>query len=562
MTTLPSDVTMQVGTESVSGGDIEQLVTTTETPGGFASCSFSACGTIRPGLADLVRIHNSTYDKYAFIGRVSVVNKRGLTYEVTATRSTRDKTYARNTVPVSPDHPGGETSERIYSSGTQLYIILTDALSITPDIFDGGIINPGMQLVANSQDVGGFTAEQVWNYVSSLIGGLATPLLWHIRGIGGQQVVVIDYQDIAARYFVELPEEQIDETFSLDSIVNEAAVSYGKGQIATSDGGTGVIPIERTKYSNASNIGIVRIGEAQALADTYVARYNVFRSINDVLRVTCDNTVRAVTPVTSPLVAVDEWPLYLVESGHGIQLLNRPVSQAPYNLNLKYITGTSYDWDTGNLELRGGEVKSLDSDIQQTVDYNVNRLFNGPYNGPPGGNHPLADADLYPRVGPEVEITYFPPSTTYGVPGFKAKADGEPTENLPHGKAIDPNIIADEGLEANINFDPSTSGFQAAIRVVPGAFNQYRLLLGTSSGLVNDTVVAEIYKVLPPPAGGTQLLTTVTSLGQRDTTAPIAPAVQLTRGDFYMIKITTPGATATWAALSLHAKKQYPGLKL
>lgn len=555
-TKLPSDVTMTIGATPVGSGDIEQLVTTTETPGGFASCSFSACGTLRPELADIIRIHNSTYGAYGFIGRVSAIHKKGSTYDITATRSTRDKTYTVNTVPVSPDHPGGQTSERIYQAGTQLYVILTDALSITPDIFDGGIVNPGLQLIANSQDVGGFTAEQVWNYISSLIGNLATPLLWHIRGVAGQQVVVIDYQDIAARYFVELSEDQIEEQFSLEAIVNEAAVSYGKGQIAFTDGGLGVLPIDRTKFENASHIGVTRIGEAKALADAYVARYNQFRSINDVLTVKCEDTVRVVPPAHTE--AVDDWPHYLIESGRGIQLLNRPADQAPYNLNLKYITGTSYDWDTEELVVRGGEIRSLDSTIQQTVDYNVNRLFNGPYNGPPGGSHPLADADLLPKVGPEVDATV-PPSTTYGVPAFKAAQEGE--ENLPHDKAIDPNIIADEGLEANIIFNPASAGFQAAIRVVPGSFNQYRLLLGNSAGLVNATVVAELYKVLPPPAGGTQLLLAVASLGNRDRTAPIAPAIILSRGDYYMIKVTTTAATATWGALSLHAKKQFPGLK-
>lgn len=565
MTTLPDDVTFRMGRTDVRSGDVEQLVTTTETPGGFGRCTFSICGQLRPELTDIVRIYNSTYDKYPFIGRVSDVHKKGLTYDVIATRSSRDRTYGKNTVPISPSHPGGETSERIYEAGTQLYVILTDALSITPDIFDGGIVNPGLQLVADSQDVGGFTAEQVWDYVSSILGSLATPLLWHIRGSGGLQVVVIDYQDTAARYYVELAESQIEETYTVNAIVNEAAVAYGKGQIAVSPSSGSishsVLQNIRTKYVNASNSGVTRITEAQELADSYVTRYNDLQSNNDTLTIKCgQDQLRVVPPVHT--VPIDDWPLMLVESGHGILLKNRPSTLYPYNKALKYITGTSYNWDSGELTCNCGSVQTIESTTQRIIDYNVNRLFNGPYNGPAALNHPLADADLTPKVGPEIDGAS-PPATSYGTPAFKEALSPE-DPNVKYGKQIDPDLVADEGLEANINFDPSISGFQAAVRVIPGTFSEYRLLLGNSSGLVDDTVDAEIYRVIPPsenPLGGTQFLCSISSTGLKDRTAVIAPNAVLKRGDYAMIKVTTSGITATWAAVSLHAKKNFPRLK-
>jgi hypothetical protein len=537
---------------------IEGLVTSSVTPGGYDKATWEHCGGTRPDISDLVIVHDTTYNQWPFIGRVSDINKRGSTYSVTATRSSKDRTNTVNTIPGNPSHPSGRTSEKKYPAGTRFLTVLQEALTLTPDIFDGGITDPGLQFYAESNDLGGQSAEQWWNYISSLTYSLATPLLWHIRGQAGQQAVVIDFQDIAARYYVRVPEDQIDETYSMDSIVNEVGISYGNGQIAyaPADGiiSHAILQNIRTLYRNAQNT-IQRFSEAQALAETLLQRYSTLRSINDTITMRCEREiVRAVPPVyPSP---IDNWPLWLVFSGYGIQLKDRPVGE----IRDKYITGAEYNWDQGLLTARCGEVVSLSSDMQQIIDYNVNRLFNGPYNGPPGGTHPLADADLIPKVGPEIG-SEVPPSTTYGIPGFKAAADGD--EQNKYSKAIDPDLIADEGLSANINFDPSVSGFQAAIQVIPGTFNKYRLLIGDDTGLINDTVIAELHKVIPPSAGGgTQFLTTIRSNGIKDTgDQSISPAIVLGRGDFYMIKVVTVGTVVTWAALSLHAKKLQPSLK-
>lgn len=559
MTNLPANVTMSVSSLLVSNGDIEGLRHGTETPGGFASCSFGICGAGRKGIdwGDVVVIHDNQYDKYPFIGRVSNLHKTGLTYEITATRSSKDRTYTINTVPADANHPGGFTSQRIYQAGTLLATILSDALTITPDIFDGGIVNPGLQLVSDSNDLGGYTAEQIWDYVSSIIGSLATPLLWHIRGINGVQAVVIDFQDIAPRYFTHLAEDQIEENYDMTAIVTEVGIAFGNGQIATeSIPAGGVIPIIRTKYISAQNT-VTRHAEADAIAGALLTRLGQRRSVNDVLTVDCNkDQVRAVSPVTSPLVAVDGWPLYLIESGRGIELLDRDITETSFNLTTKYITGTDYDWDSGKLTLRCGEIRSIQSDTLKIVDYNVNRLFTGPYNGPPGGNHPLADADLLPKVGPEIDAQV-PPSTSYGVPAFKA-ALGDNDPDLPHKKAIDPDIIADEGLEANFNFDPATIGFQGGIRVVPGTFNEYEIILGNAAGKVADTCTVQVYKDAEPAP---TFLFLIEITGQKSRTAAISPAIVLGRKDFMLLKVLTPTSTATWAAVSLHAKKNYPGLK-
>lgn len=559
MTELPADVSLTIANQAWP--DVEDLVTTTETPGGYAECTFSLPSIQGAQIAidDKLVIYDSVNARWPFIGRINKVHKTGLCFDFTAVRSTRLRQMEKTTTFTSPSHPSGEYAGRIYKASTPIVTALQDALSLCDDVFDGGINSlSGLQFVGDSINIAGYEPEQIWDWVSGLVSNQATTiLLWHIRGAASLQVVVIDYQDLAARYRVQLPEDQIDELYDADSIITRAAVEWGNDQVfvdALLSVGLAGRQLAHGKYVNGSR-DLKSLSDAQGLTGQYLGRLGRFQAANTTLTLKCNtDTVTVVPPVGSS----DNWPLWLVESGHGIALLNRPVNLAPYNEPVKQIIGTTYTWKTGELTCTCGIAGGgLGSTIQSVVDYNVNRTFNGPYNGPPGGNHPLADADLIPLVGGEV--TGPQPSTSYGTPAFKdALTAGDP--NVPFDKQVDPNLIADEGLEANINFDPTTTGFQAAIRTTPGTYNEYRILLGADTGLVAGTVVAELYKVLPT---GIQFLFNVQSSGLKDRTAVINPPVTLARGDYYMIKITTAVAanTATWAAVSLHAKKNFPALK-
>lgn len=564
MTTLPQGVTFRIANQE---WEPNELVHTTETPGGLKECTFSLSSRGREiEWDDQLVIHDSLYSAYPFVGTISDIHKTGLCYDFKAVRGTRLQALESTTGPGNPSHPSGLYAGRIYRAGTLVQQTITDALQLCEVVFSGNIVTLGLQYVADTQNMGGYTPEQMWNYVASLLASLNTPLLWHVRGRNGVQVVDIEYQDTAARYRVELPEDQIDEHYDAEQVITRIALEWGNDQIYTQ--ALTVQAAGRTlihnKYLNAAR-DITRLGDAQGLAGAHLSRFGVFRASQTTLTLKCgEQAVEAKPPVGDS----DDWPLHLVESGHGIQLLNRPSTEYPYNENLKYIVGTSYNWDEGSLSLDCGDsIRNLGGDVQQIVDYNVNRLFNGPYNGPPGGNHPLADADLLPLVGPEVRAgdPGEPPATAYSIAAFRAGIDslgGDP--NVPYGRQIDPDLVPDEGLEANVNFDPATSGFQAAVRVTPGTFNQYRLILGDETGLVADSVTAEFYRVIPPsenPLGGQQLLFTLTSGGLKDRTAAIVPIAVLKRGDFAMIKVTTTGATATWAAVSLHAKKNFPALR-
>lgn len=564
MTKLPNGVSLTVENTDYST-DVNELVHSTETPGGLRECRFSLDSKLgrRIGWDDRLVIYDSAHAAWPFVGRISNIRKTGLCFEFTAIRSTRLRKMKSTTGPGNPSHPSGVYAGRIYKAGTLMETTLRDALQLCEAaVFDGGISSlSGLQYIADTNNMAGYTAEQMWDYVAALLTGFSTPLEWHVRGSGGLQIVKIDFQDPAARYLVQLPEEQIEEEYDSEQAITTAAVEYGNDQVYEQS----ITPLAagrrlfRDKYVNGSR-DLTRLQAAQGLAGAYIARFGQpgFRSTGGQLTLKCDeNIVQAKPPVASS----NNWPLWLIESGHGCQLLGRSPLLAPYNENLKYIIGTEYVWDTGVLTARTGIAGGgLDSRIQQTVDYNVNRLFFGPYNGPPGASQPLADADLLPQIGSEMSPTL---STSYGIPGFKDSiSPGDP--NVPYDKQLDPDIVPDEGLEANVNFDPAAEGFQAAIRTTPGTYVEYRLLLGNETGLVADTVVAEFYRVIPPSenlGGGQQFLFKIQSDGTKDRTLPLTTPVILKRGDYAMIKVTTTGASATWAAVSLHAKKNFPRLK-
>lgn len=556
MTELPTGVTFTVGKQSY---EPEGLVHSTETPGGYRQCTFSLSSKHSIEWDDKLVIHDSVHGRYPFVGHISDIHKTGLCFDFTAIRSTRLRPMKSTTGPGNPSHPSGQYAGRIYRAGSLYVTTLRDALQLCENVFDGGITDPGLQYVADTPNMGGYTPEQMWNYVASLMTGVSTPLLWHIRGSGGVQVVAIDYQDTAARYRVRLPEDYIDERYDSDQVITGAAVEYGNDQIIEQNLpqlGWARRKLRHEKYVNASS-NVHRIGDASGLAGQYLARFGQFTATSTTLTLKCgEHVVQAKLPVADS----NDWPLWLLESGHGIFLIDRPIELYPYNEGLKYIIGTQYTWDSGELVLTCGTAAGgLESTIQQTVDYNVNRLFFGPYNGPPGGNHPLADADLLPQVGPESPGDV-PPSITAGVPSFAASV-GDNDPMVPYGKQVHPDLVADEGLEANFNIPVHEVGFGGGIRVIPGTFNEYEIILGNLTGKVADTVSLEVYKDLGVGLGQA-LLFTIQVTGTNRKEGPLPSPVVLGRGDFLLYKVTVAGTVATWAAISLHAKKRFPALKV
>lgn len=547
------------------------LTHSTETNGGFRELSFTrecAVQDLGVGLGQKVVLYDTNYSKYVFVGRVNEINPKS--GRVSCTRSTTDQVVRFTTVTAQQwgqTYPSGRMAGRIYLDSTPFVQVLRDALTLTPSVFDGGITDPGLQVIGQSVNIGGYTAEQIWNYVCGLTYSLTTPLQWHIRGANGVEVVVISFADLAARYYVELQEDQIDETYSLANIINRSTVPWGNNDVVQEPAegypiSYAAIPIIRDYYANGNN-NINRVLDAQGLAGNLLTRFSGFRSINDTLTIKCiENPVRVVPPlVTTP---DDNWPLHLIEAGHGLQLMNR-TAPYPYNPAIKYVTGTEYDWDTGTLTVRCGELGGFGQSINNIVDYNVNRLFFGPASSAPPLwiNHPLADADAITYVGPTLsqlgEMSPNKPGMGPGIPVFTQSMNGD----LPFEKVIHPGLVADEGIEVNANIPITETGFQAAVKTTPGTFTNYEVLLIGELGLTADILTATAWKV--DTAGA------VTPLGLTITVNPaasrqigqISPNIVLGRGIKIMWQVNVAAVGDAYvAAIALKADKAYPGLRL
>lgn len=547
---LPFGVTFTVGTLDLSAEPDLGLVTSGSSPGGFKQATWTMCRAGAGGIeiGDHVRIFDTTFQRYAFLGQVKDVNKRGSTYNITAVRSTAFQTYRQ---------------EKVYQSGTPHVVAIQDALSLCEAVFDGGIVDPGSQFVAKSNNYAGRTAEQVWQDIFSLTNSLTTPLTWHIRGsISGLQLCVIAYQDNAARYFAAVPEDQIQENYTLDAIINRSSVGWGNEQYVTiPPSGTPVsytaIKILHDRYADSSRT-ITRQQDAEGLAGNYLSRFGQFRSVNDSIVLKCnEQLVRCVPPILA--APSDAYPLWLVESGYGIHLNNRPASEAPYNVADKFIVGNSYNWDTGELTLTCGETVDIGSDINWYESYNVNRLYYGPASSAPPRwtNHPLADADLIPVFGPNMPGDT-PPSFVTGLAIFTRDDSGE----LQFERVIHPGLIADEGIEINANVGIDEARFMAAAKAIPGTLTNYEVLLIGSTGLVDDTCTIVLHRI--NSTGIVSLLGVPPIVCTSKRTVGLIPSIVLNRGDKVMFQISVASGTAAAdiAAIALHGTKAYPGLKL
>lgn len=568
---LPTGITLKIGNQFFN--DPKGLTTRTETNGGFGQCTFNLDNLINLGIkwGDKVVLFDSNINAYPFIGRVQTLNFNKCS--VVCTRSTDDQVVRYSTTAQDSIHPSGIMAGKIYPPGTPYVNVLREALQLTPSVFDGGITDPILQLVGPSTNIGGQTAEQIWNYICSLTYSFISPLQWHIRGQNGLEVVVISFADLGARYFVTLPEQQIEETYDLGAIVNRSTVQWGNDDISTVPNigdpvSYSVIPIIRDKYTNGS-VNVADINTAVGLAGNLLTRFGQFESVNDTLTVKCvENPVRIVPPlVSSPN---DNWPLHLVEAGHTINLRNR-ANPYPYNLALKFIVATEYNWETGVLTCRCGRLIDLQGTVTNIVDYNVNRLYHGPASGafPRWKNSPLVDADIIPFKGPDLSQQ---PVVDNNQPGDKPMAAGIPMftndgtppnkNNLKYGEVIDPGLIADKGLEINYSFGIDEAGWKGGPWSIPGTLQsvKYSMWRG-DTGLVVDRCTVSIYtRKFGDTSNGT-LLITLTIIGSEDELILAEPRA-LPGPDYQVVfKVETAATVAEIINLSLHGKKLYPGLK-
>lgn len=569
-TKLPSRVQLVVGTTDFSQDEDLELVSSDSTPGGYDSLSFQLCDWKNrlPALATRVWLYDKVLSKTIWLGRVEEVSPitsgspvrigcRGYGFVGTTDRRLIG-TKSTGSVHGSLGVPGPV----VYTAGMTIEQVIANALSFCNDISDAGIVGGLLQLHEDSSNYALHTPLDVLNFATALTSGFSTPLLWWVRETVTSPVIaglVTAFMDTSARYEIALEhndKEYIESQYNLQGIINKTLVGWGHDQYeiqppANTPVDYSQISIQRDKAVNASN-SIRGVADAQSLANNYLGRFNVFRALNDTITI-CHSQAVAKPPLFSVPTSV---PAYMIRSGHGIYVSNMPDGLGRYNIGLKYIVRSETNWSSGVTTLQGGELVNLDATIELIQSYQVNRLYNGTILS--AASYPLVDQDTAPVYGPDFSgVT--PSNFSSGIPVFVLDKNG-----LPYQAVVHPDLIADEGIEANfVVGDIGTIGFKGAIRVIPGKFDECEVLLGNAAGLITgaDNVKLRFHK-LPHDSSVMQFLFEVTVPGPRVTGHQIAPPAVLGKKEWIVPEVTVAATRATWAAMSLHAKKQFPGLPL
>lgn len=562
---LPSGVHLLVGNQDLTdiyGTHVKALDVADVTPGGFDSASYQVFSDkYIPDIDAPVAVYDSNYRRHSFLGFVSERREKGNCVTVQCTRTTRDDQF----VPASgasSGSPAEPITAKKYPPATRIGVMIRDAFQLMPDVYDDSrIVDPDIQIIQETQNFAGHTAEDLLNYVTALTTQLSTPLLWWVwdaaSGAGHLSCLVVQFQDTGARYRVTISSDEIERVYSRSSFINAATVQWGNEQYASAPNQEAGEPIDHTvlrntrrKYVNASrNIGTRT--DALALAQNYLARFSQYRSTSGTITLKCNkHRVRVMPPVVD--VADDNYPLHLVRSGNVIDVQGAGIPTQ------HFVVKRRYEFDSGTLSLDYGEIVNLESTVDLIQSYAVNRLYNAVFLPP--ATYPLADTDVAPVYGPQF-TGEAPPNFNAGLPMFVIRSDG----TLKYDGVVHPDIIADEGLEVNSTFDPSSVGFKPGPWSIPAMYNEIKLELIKSDapkGVIADSMVFRIWHkergeepVLVP--GGHVIVTNVTEKVQTLPDFPVS-----TRRGMFMFEVLTAGTAAEAIAVSIHGKKLYPDLRM
>lgn len=561
MTKLPSRVRLTVGNNDYSTDEDLQLTTSDTTPGGYDSCSFQLCNWKNrlPNLNDKILLYDKTLNKVIWLGRVEDVNPttsrgphniqgRGYGFVGTTDRRFTNVDYTGQLAPLT------------FRAGMPVEDVLRFALTFCNDVYDGGIIASGLQLHEESTNFALHTPLDVINFATGLTSGFSTPLLWWVRETSPEIAgLFTGFMDTSSRYDISLRHDNsefIESRYSMQGIINQASLAWGNNSqyltepnvLVSEPRDYSAISIPRDKAVNASNL-VRTLADARALAGGYISRFNVFRAISDTI------TICAAQPTAKPplFTVPTTIPAYLLRSGNGINIANMPSGMGRYNLSSKFIVRVETNWGSGVTTVQCGELVNLDATIDLVQSFNVNRLYNGLIHGTV--SWPLAMGDALPVFGPE-----FSGSTNFSNGAVVMILD---KDGLPLGAVVHPKLIADEGLEANFTVgDIQSVGYKGAVRVIPGKFSEAEVLLGNGADfLVDDTCEIEVYRLPADTALDKQLIFSRTVTVKR-TQGITFNEVVLGKKDWIVVRIVTAASTAEWASISLHAPKEYPGLKM
>lgn len=584
MTAIPSFIKVILDGVDISQREEINLEVGEKSPGGFDAATFKLCELEPPDLTAPIIIRDTRpapHGQTIYTGRVEDVELGDDGYAITCNTGTSDRRLG-----VGEITPPDELSHRKtkFAADTPIMDIARYAMSrllgsagTGGGVYDSGhIIEFAGTLFEDSQDFAGQTFEDIMGWLAGLTSYYSTPLTWHIRncGLSDYGCMYMGFEDTSARLTVQY-NKTFKSKFSAQAITNTSTLEWGGvGQIFTvpEDAvGEGVdysaIRVIRDRWVNAGN-DVRLLGEAKALAYAYLSRFGAWRSVSDSITIDCTKDEKVVGVSGSPLMGwvdhpqeIDPW---LVPAGLGCRIENIPRKWGRYATpNVKYLTERKYNFTTGQLTLTFGVPRSLQEFIKLIQTFVVNRptvLSDAVY-----ASVPLVDQDTTTVFGPSFSTTAAKnPSLTTGIPVMttKGSVDNEPMR--PGDGKIHPILVADEGLEANfIVGDLTTTGFKGAIRVIPGIFNEIEVLLGDDDGLVQDSCFIRLYKLpkgfSPNMEQIAELpLTQKRNLFRLDSTHDIT----LDARTWILPQIVTASTVALWASISLHAKKDFPGLVL
>lgn len=563
MTTLPSRVRFTVGNNDYSSDEDLNLSTSDTTPGGYDSCSFQLCNWKNRicELGDKILLYDKTLSKVIWLGRVEDINPRTSGDAVSVQGrgygfvGTTDRRFVNTNLM-------GNLAPLTFREGMPVEDVIAYALTFCNDVYDGGIIASGLQLHEESNNFALHTPLDVINFATGLTSGFGTPLLWWVRETTTSPEIAglsTGFMDTSSRYDVSLAhdsDECMDSRYSVQGMINLAALAWGNNSqyltepntLANEPRNYSAINIPRDKAVNASNL-VRTIADARSLAGGYISRFNVFRALSDTITI-CSSLPVAKPPLFSVPTSI---PAYLVRSGNGIQITNMPSGYGRYNLGQKFIVRQETNWQSGVTTLQCGELVNLDATIDLVQSFNVNRLYNGLIHGTV--SWPLAMGDALQVYGPA-----FTDNTNFSNGAVVMVVD---KNGLPQQAVVHPELIADEGLEANFTVgDIQTAGYKGAVRVIPGKFSEAEILLGNGADfLVDDTCEIEVYRLPADISLDKQLMFRRTVTVKRTQEITFSEVV-LGKKDWVVVRIVTAAGTAEWASISLHAPREYPGLKL
>lgn len=523
MTFLPAFITLKAylpnGTlfKDYSGDDELNLETTDQTPGGFWDCKFTLCNwkSRVPQFGYIIVVNDTRENTECFRGIAQnpeidhgnsvLINAIGHGNSNGSSSALRDWGDGNQTP---------TNGKQIYTKTTPLSDILGDTFTLTQQIFEGDTVDlSGYQLTQESRDLQGMSPYDVWEYLRGMFAGFSTPWIWEVKSASGLGSFNSRFADSATRLRCTFDNEtvKVKDSYAQDSVVNGATVRYGNGlrkfNPAVGTRSHTILPTnnDRDKYMDFDN-EIRGDADAQALADVFLNRFNTLRPLNGSIEL-CGANVTALSPLvdigTYPL-GRSRFPVHLIPTGWVIDVQDLPAGAAPFNVGQHYIVAKRVSYKDMKVTLTTGELINLGTSIRTVDAYAINSGAIGTLQA--SYNRSEFRPAVTPIYGPQAAGDL--PDTNdnqIGMASFKLNDTLTDTNDallLKYKAAVDPELLADYGTQANFGREADSVGIKGFITVIPmKALTWYIAFLPPATGAVDvvptDSIEIEFYTTYP-----------------------------------------------------------------